>query len=94
MIQLVLKSLRIFCALGGSYVAPFLIPLLNPSSCSILVICFFLPIWYSSPSILNSYDNKTVESNKSFYSAFGIYYVIMVIVLCSLMQSICDANPM
>ena len=85
-----------FCSAGGPYIAPLLIPLLNPSSWSVLVLCVFLPILYSADSELNSdtdeKGNKTKNSGKAFGYAFLIYYVICVLLMCSVMQGICKVS--
>lgn len=92
MIQLILKGVSMFCGAGGKFWAPFLIQLVNPSSWSILVLCVFLPIYFSKLSVLNSEDGKEKKIGRTFGIAFGIYYAIMVIILCSIMQSVCKVN--
>jgi hypothetical protein len=92
MIQLILKGVTMFCGAGGQIWAPFVMQLVNPFSWSVLVLCVFLPIYFSNPSVLNSADGKKKQIDRTFGIAFGIYYVIMVIILCSVMQSACKVN--
>lgn len=96
MIQIILKVLGLFCGLGGQFVMPFITPLLNPAGWSSLVLCVFLPIYYSSPNILNSKtkEDGSLEKNsgRSFGFAFLIYYAICIVILCSMYGAICKAN--
>lgn len=96
MIQVILKAFSMFCGFGGSYVAPFLIPLINPSCWVVLVLCVFLPIYFSTDSVLNSDTqpdgSKKKNGGKAFVFAFLFYYVILLILGCSSMQAACKVN--
>jgi hypothetical protein len=93
---MLLKTFTLFCSFGGSYIAPFLIPLLNPSCWVVLVLCVFLPIYFSPDSAINSdtQDDGTKKKNggKAFGFAFLFYYIILVILACSIMQLSCQAS--
>lgn len=96
MIQVILKAFSLFCGLGGANVAPFLVPLINPSSWVVLVLCVFLPIYFSQDSVLNTDTlpdgSRKKNGGKAFGFAFLFYYVILVSIGCSLMQTACKAN--
>lgn len=96
MIQVLLKVLGMFCGLGGQYVMPFITPLINPAGWSSLVLCVFLPIYFSKESVINSKkkDDGSLEKNSgiAFGFAFLIYYTICVILLCSMYKAICKVN--
>lgn len=91
MIQLLIRIVKIFCAFGGPYIAPFIMPIIGPLCWITLVFCAFLPIYLSSPSILNS-DNGEKSSGRAFLSAFLIHYTICVILLCMIMQATCGVS--
>jgi hypothetical protein len=85
-----------FCSFGGEWIAPFLIPLINPICWVVLVLCVFLPIYFSRDSVLNTDTqvdgSKKRNAGKAFGFAFVFYYVILVILGCSIMQVACKAN--
>lgn len=92
MIQIIMKSMSMFCGGPLKYIAPLFMPLINPSSWSVLVICVIIPIYWSKVSTLNSDDGKEKSYKRTLGVAFGIYYAIMIVLLCSIMQSICKVN--
>lgn len=96
MIQVILKAFAMFCGFGGATFAPFLIPLINPSCWVVLVLCVFLPIYFSQDSFLNTDTlpdgSKKKNGGKAFGFAFLFYYVILLILGCSIMQATCKAN--
>lgn len=92
MAQVVLKFLSIFCGIpGAKYITPFFTPLINPSSWSVFLLCFFLPICTSGAAALRKTDNKQ-DSKKAFKFAFFIWYPIVVLITCSLMQAACKVS--
>jgi hypothetical protein len=106
MATVIKKGLSLYCSLGGPYISPFVVPILNLinilsfpifiSCWLILILSIFIPINFSGQNILNTStgtDNKKIKnSGKAFGISFAIYYVIMLSCLCSLMQSICRVN--
>ena len=95
MIQILIRATKIFCAFGGPNFAPFIMPIIGPMCWVTLVLCVFLPIYFSSPSFLNSNinsDNKEKKAGRAFLSAFLIHYTICVILLCSIMQTTCKVS--
>lgn len=92
MIQIILKMISMFCRFGGPFVAPIIMPLINPLSWTTLTLCVFLPIYFSNVNQLNSEDGKEKNSTTAFKFAFIIHYAICVLCLCSVMQSVCSAN--
>lgn len=96
MIQVILKGISMFCFLGGPNFGPFIMPLMNPASCSFFSLCVFLPLNLVSPNYLNSTDGK-----KNFWRTlrFGllIYYATCIVFLCVAMRFLCNvsdkANP-
>ena len=92
MIQLILKAVSIFCRFGGPYVAPVIMPLINPFSWSTMLLCVFLPILFSKPNPLNSTDNENKSGGRAFGFAFLINYLICCIFLCIVMRFTCKAS--
>lgn len=96
MIQVILKALSAFCGLGGQYFMPIITPLINPFSWSCLVLCFFLPIYFSGDNPLNSVTKEDGSKERSGGRAFGfaflIYYIICVALVCSLYGAACKVN--
>lgn len=87
MIQVVLKFLKIFCSFGGPYIAPFIIPFTSPVSWTLLVsICLI--------SMLSITFPDPVEKDKTTKMGVvsAIYYVIALIIGCSVMQTICKVR--
>jgi hypothetical protein len=97
-----LEIFDIFCSYGGPYIAPLYMPifgLLNvfflPMSLSlwcVLLLSIFTPIYTSSPGFLNSSDNTNKDGGKAFGYSFLIYYIVMIIIFCSIMQISCKAK--
>lgn len=93
MAQVVLKFLSIFCGIpGAKYITPFFTPLINPSSWSLMLLCFFLPILSSGGQALSKDEDGKTSGKKAFRSAFFIWYGIAVIITCSLMQAACKVS--
>lgn len=94
---MLLKLLSTFCKFGGPYVAPFVMPLINPFLWSTLIVFAFLPIYFRSINKLNSEDGKNKSAKRSFKFAFIIHYIVCLILLCSIMQVACkvsdEVNP-
>jgi hypothetical protein len=96
MAQVFLEIFSVFCGVGGPYIAPFIIPIINPA----LLISSFIPIlliiMYTGTNILNSTDdsngNKTKSWGKGSGYAFLIYYVIILLISCSIMQAACKVG--
>ncbi len=93
MAQVLLKAFQIFCGIGGQYIGPFLMPLINPFNWSILVLSVFLPIYLSPPNVLNyDYEKNEKNSGKAFGLAFLIYYIISVILFCIFYRVMCAVS--
>lgn len=92
MIQLLIRLVKAFCAFGGPYVAPFIMPILGPICWITLVLCAFLPIYFSSNSFLNTDEKGNKTAGRSFTSAFFIHYTICVVLLCCIMQATCRVS--
>jgi hypothetical protein len=96
-VQIIIKAIQMFCSFGGPYIAPFIYPglgLLIPGPMfilwPILLLSFFMPLMLSSANFLNSDDDQNINGGKAFLNAFAIYYLIMIIVACVVMQSTCN----
>ena len=97
-----MKAVSIFCGLGGPYVAPILVPILGLLAIPILplfsslwctlVVCIFIPIYFSGVNVLNSGDNKEKDIKRTFGFSFLIYYIICVSIMCSIMQAACKVS--
>ena len=90
MAQVALKVFSLFCNLGGPFVAPFIIPIVNPA----LLISSFVPIMLiimfgTKVSVLNSSDGKKKSWSSGSKWAFLIYYVLALILSCSILQTVC-----
>jgi hypothetical protein len=106
MATIIKKGLSIYCALGGPYISPVIVPLINLinvisfpifiSCWVILIFSIFIPINFSGQNILNTstYANNVKVKNpgKAFGISFAIYYIIMVSCMCVIMQSACKVN--
>lgn len=91
MAQVFLKAFQIFCGIGGQYIGPFLMPIINPFNWSILVLSVFLPIYLSPPNALNyDYEKNEKNSTKAFGFSFLIYYIISVILFCLMYRVMCS----
>jgi apolipoprotein N-acyltransferase len=91
MITILLKVFTIFCGSGLKWIGPFIIPFINILA---LISCFIpisLSIYLSSNNYLNSSDDKKT-AGRSFGFGFLIYYVIMFLIGCSVLQISCAAN--
>ena len=97
MAQIALKVFTVFCGIGGPNIAPFILPLINIP----LLISSFIPIMLivmlgSDVNVINSVDdgngNKIKNWNKGSGFAFLIYYLIFLILGCSVMHSACKAG--
>jgi hypothetical protein len=108
MATIIKKGLSIYCSLGGPYISPIIVPLINLiniisfpifiSCWAILLISIFIPINFSGKNILNTSTNpdntKRKNPGKAFGISFAIYYIIMVSCMCVIMQSACKVNDM
>ena len=108
MAQVILQGISMFCNFGGAYIAPLYVPIISLVNfgaipiCllfwSILLLSIFTPIMVSPPNVLNSDDNANINGGRAFGFSFLIYYVVTVLILCSIMQLTCKVsntyNPM
>jgi len=91
MAQVILKVFSLFCSLGGPNIVPFFLPLINPMT----LISSFIPIMLivmlgTGINALNSSDDgKEKNWSKGSAWAFLIYYLIVFISACSVMQTTC-----
>lgn len=98
----VITVLQMFCDYGGPYIAPLYMPIFGlinvmmfpVSLClwSILLLSIFTPVITAPPGILNSDDNQTKNGGKAFGYSFLIYYIVMIIIYCIIMQLTCKAK--
>lgn len=102
-IHLFRMILQLFCNLGGQWVAPFILPFVNPfiwCSCCWVTLCC---IWIIPANFINSPDfdkddgtEKKRDFGRSFAFVASIIYVISVIIFCLIHQVVCkvqDAIP-
>ncbi len=88
-VPIILKVFTIFCNIGGKWIAPFLMPLINPICWTVLVLSVFLPILYSGPAWMNKDEKGQQDAGKAFGFAFLFYYIIVLVSACSVMQAAC-----
>ena len=92
-LNIILEVMSWFCWLGGQYIAPFFVPLINPMSWSALLLCCFLPLalvpenWFNTDS-----KTKTKTTLAAFESSVMIGYPISIILACILMNFACQVR--
>ena len=93
MIQVLRFMLSLGCMLGGQYIAPFIMPFINPMGWIVYIIillcCFFCP-----PNPINSKDLKTVDFTQTVSCASSSYYAVSVLLLCVFYGAVCKIDSM
>lgn len=89
-LRLIFDSLKIFCFLGGPYIAPVFVPLINPLCWSICLLSFFLPLRFTYSNFLNTKPGETtVDTGRTMQFSFIIYYIFTVASLFFVMSDVC-----
>jgi hypothetical protein len=75
------------CGLGGQYVAPFIMPLINPGAWSSCLVLLLICSTCAPTTPINSGDFKSTSRNVCI-----VHYISCVLVLCCVFGAVCKVD--
>lgn len=88
----ILKIFTIFCDSGLKWISPFITPFINIAA---IISCFIpisLSIYFSGKNFLNAKEGEEKTAKRSFGFGFLIYYLLMFISQCIVLQVACGVS--